>query len=114
MNILNKAKEVIKEATMNWPDKPWNKELPDKYVEGKRQQRFQTDMEGRTESQGKCDKCQGPARIIRIYITRKHGGEDGKVYDRWLAQMEVHCGVCGSHRVGLSDEDIDKTYERKG
>jgi len=97
---------------MRHPDKPWNAEMPQKYIEGKRQQRVQSDAI-ETESGGKCPHCGRNARVAAVWITRRYG-ENGKTYDRWLAQQEITCGNCGQFRLMATDEEIDRTYERKG
>jgi len=74
-------------------------------------QRVQSDAL-ETEGNGKCPKCGQRARVAGVYITRRYG-ENGPVYDRWLAQQEITCNACGQFRVVATDEEIDKTYERR-
>lgn len=114
MSILgNKARELIKDAGMRFPDRPWRKEQPQKYENGRRVPRFQGDAI-ESEGGGRCPKCGGSARIAWVWITRRYGGEDGPIYDRWPVQKEVTCKECGQFRVRLEDEEIDQKYQRKG
>lgn len=119
MGVIDKLKDKIAKAGMLHPDMPWNGEMPQRVVDGRRMQRVQSDAV-ETQRSGTCPNCGGPATIESIWITRRYGGENGPIYDRWKAQEVVYCPHCRTeHSSGaifrrqLTDDEIDKTYERR-
>ena len=111
--IKEKFVEPIKTVTMRWPDKPWNQEQPQRYDGmGRRMGRIQEE-EQPVEVRVACCKCGGPASRTDIFISRRYGSERAPYWDRWQAKRMTRCIVCGVIYEDLTDEEIDKTYQRR-
>jgi hypothetical protein len=69
----NAIVEPVKAPTMRWPDKPWYKELPQRYApNGNRMRRIQREEPALGTTSIACPKCGGRAHMSEVWISREY------------------------------------------